>query len=48
MWHCLCYEHRGEEDNRLSVKSYHLIELPYSVYKIKQNLHNVAKYKILA
>ena len=26
---------------------FHLIELPYSVYKIKQNLHNVAKYKIL-
>ena len=48
LWHCLCYEHRGEVDNRLAVKSYHLIEPPYCVYKIKQNLHNVAKYKILA
>ena len=47
MWHCLCYKHRGEEDNRLAVKSDHLIELPYCIYKMEQNLHNVAKYKIL-
>ena len=25
----------GEEDNRLTVKSYHLIEPPYCVYKMK-------------
>ena len=42
MWHCLCYKHRGEEDNRLTVKSYHLIEPPYCIYKIKQNLRNPA------
>ena len=46
MWHCLCYKHRGEEDNRLAVKSDHLIELPYCIYKMKQNLHNAAKDKI--
>ena len=29
----------------LMVKSYHLIEPPYCIYKMKQNLHNSAKYK---
>ena len=46
VWHCLCYKTPRGRRQPLTVKSYHLIELPYCVYKMKQNLHNAAKDKI--